>query len=275
MPDLKPTVAITSATVDKMSRHEMLEWVNATVNGQYRKIEELCSGVAYCQMMELLFPNTIGMKKIKANAKLEHEFLYNLKLFQNAFTKLKMDKTVPIDRLMKAKFQDNFEFLQWFKKFFDAHSGGKENLKLPSAIAAAAQNAPKPIRRLNTQPLSGSGALGKSTHKSETVKTPKNTQQTEEEESVSPSSLRVMQETRQKYAEQILNVEFERNTYYKKLAEIEVILNESIKNEKHVEWCKRALNILYAADDNTPVDDEEGEPMRTDTLGLLFKKFHI
>merc|ERR1712037_913276 len=25
---------------------------------------------------------------------------------------------------VKAKFQDNFEFLQWFKKFFDANYGG-------------------------------------------------------------------------------------------------------------------------------------------------------
>ena len=173
-------------------------------------------------MMELLFPNTIGMKKIKVNAKLEHEFLYNLKLFQNAFTKLKMDKTVPIDRLMKAKFQDNFEFLQWFKKFFDAHSGGKENLKLPSAIAAAAQNAPKPIRRPNTQPPNGTEGSEKSTTKSETLKTPKNTQQAEEQ-SISPSSLRVIQETQEKLAEEILTVEFERNSYYKKLAAIEVV----------------------------------------------------
>ena len=28
---------------------------------------------------------------------------------------------VPIDKLVKGKFQDNFEFLQWFKKFFDAN----------------------------------------------------------------------------------------------------------------------------------------------------------
>ena len=27
---------------------------------------------------------------------------------------------------MKGKFQDNFEFLQWFKKFFDANYGGQE-----------------------------------------------------------------------------------------------------------------------------------------------------
>lgn len=33
---------------------------------------------------------------------------------------------VPIDKLVKGKFQDNFEFLQWFKKFFDANYVGTE-----------------------------------------------------------------------------------------------------------------------------------------------------
>jgi len=33
---------------------------------------------------------------------------------------------VPIDRLVKGRFQDNFEFLQWFKKFFDANYSGEE-----------------------------------------------------------------------------------------------------------------------------------------------------
>ena len=30
---------------------------------------------------------------------------------------------VPVDRLIKGKFQDNFEFVQWFKKFYDANTG--------------------------------------------------------------------------------------------------------------------------------------------------------
>ena len=29
---------------------------------------------------------------------------------------------VPVDKLVKGKFQDNFEFIQWFKKFFDANA---------------------------------------------------------------------------------------------------------------------------------------------------------
>lgn len=31
-----------------------------------------------------------------------------------------------INKLVKARFQDNFEFLQWFKKFFDANYDGRE-----------------------------------------------------------------------------------------------------------------------------------------------------
>lgn len=33
---------------------------------------------------------------------------------------------IPIDKLIKGRFQDNFEFLQWFKKFFDANYDGRE-----------------------------------------------------------------------------------------------------------------------------------------------------
>lgn len=35
-------------------------------------------------------------------------------------------EVVPTERLVKGKFQDNFEFLQWFKKFFDANYDGHE-----------------------------------------------------------------------------------------------------------------------------------------------------
>lgn len=30
-----------------------------------------------------------------------------------------------INKLVKGRFQDNFEFLQWFKKFFDANYDGR------------------------------------------------------------------------------------------------------------------------------------------------------
>ena len=38
----------------------------------------------------------------------------------------KMVQVIPVDKLIKGRFQDNFEFLQWFKKFFDANYDGRE-----------------------------------------------------------------------------------------------------------------------------------------------------
>lgn len=35
-------------------------------------------------------------------------------------------QVIPVDKLIKGRFQDNFEFLQWFKKFFDANYDGRE-----------------------------------------------------------------------------------------------------------------------------------------------------
>ncbi len=35
-------------------------------------------------------------------------------------------KVIPVEKLVKGRFQDNFEFVQWFKKFFDANYNGAE-----------------------------------------------------------------------------------------------------------------------------------------------------
>nr|XP_012140152.1 PREDICTED: microtubule-associated protein RP/EB family member 1-like [Megachile rotundata] len=39
---------------------------------------------------------------------------------------MEMVQVIPVDKLVKGRFQDNFEFLQWFKKFFDANYDGRE-----------------------------------------------------------------------------------------------------------------------------------------------------
>merc|ERR1719325_517342 len=69
----------------------------------------------------MLFPGSISLKKVKFGTNLEHEFIQNFKILQNSFKKMNVDKIVPVEKLIKQKFQDNFEFLQWFKKFFDAN----------------------------------------------------------------------------------------------------------------------------------------------------------
>ena len=43
-----------------VSRHEMLAWVNGCLQSQMAKVEELGSGAAYCQLMDMLFPGEKG-----------------------------------------------------------------------------------------------------------------------------------------------------------------------------------------------------------------------
>ncbi|XP_039387957.1 microtubule-associated protein RP/EB family member 3-like [Mauremys reevesii] len=116
----------TSVTSENLSRHDMLAWVNDSLHLNYTKIEQLCSGAAYCQFMDMLFPGCVHLRKVKFQAKLEHEFIHNFKVLQAAFKKMGVDKIIAVEKLVKGKFQDNFEFIQWFKKFFDANYDGKE-----------------------------------------------------------------------------------------------------------------------------------------------------
>nr|KAF6429839.1 microtubule associated protein RP/EB family member 3 [Molossus molossus] len=116
----------TSVTSENLSRHDMLAWVNDSLHLNYTKIEQLCSGAAYCQFMDMLFPGCVHLRKVKFQAKLEHEYIQNFKVLQAAFKKMGVDKIIPVEKLVKGKFQDNFEFIQWFKKFFDANYDGKE-----------------------------------------------------------------------------------------------------------------------------------------------------
>ena len=52
-------VALTSATSDNLSRHDMIQWINGSLGLGLKKIEELASGAVYCQFMDMLFPGKL------------------------------------------------------------------------------------------------------------------------------------------------------------------------------------------------------------------------
>ncbi|KAH0619330.1 hypothetical protein JD844_019350 [Phrynosoma platyrhinos] len=132
----------TSVTSDNLSRHDMLAWINESLQLNLTKIEQLCSGAVYCQFMDMLFPGSVTLKKVKFQAKLEHEYIQNFKVLQAGFKRMGVDKIIPVDKLVKGKFQDNFEFVQWFKKFFDANYDGKDYD--PVAARQGQETAPAP-----------------------------------------------------------------------------------------------------------------------------------
>uniref|UniRef100_A0A1B0FNT0 Microtubule-binding protein involved in cell cycle control n=1 Tax=Glossina morsitans morsitans TaxID=37546 RepID=A0A1B0FNT0_GLOMM len=123
---------------------ELLNWLNATVHGRYENIEELRSGVAYCQIMEQLFPKCIGRNNIKTNAISEYEFFHNLNLLQEAFNCMGFEKKIPIEDLEQGSCKDHFEFLQWLKKFFDIHRTAQANLLAMTRYSISPEPAQKP-----------------------------------------------------------------------------------------------------------------------------------
>lgn len=50
------------------------------------------AGAAYCQFMDVLFPGCLLLKKVKFNARLEHESIHNFKVLQAAFKRMNVDK---------------------------------------------------------------------------------------------------------------------------------------------------------------------------------------
>lgn len=271
----------TSVTVDNLSRHDTLNWINETLSSSFGKIEELCSGAAYCQFMDMLFPGSISLKKIKYNTVLEHEKIQNFKTLQSCFTRMGVDKIIPVERLVKGRFQDNFEFVQWFKKFFDANYDGSEydpllvrqgeplgggvgGAKKPAAARTAmAKPATKPIGRaaprtnaaapLRTPALAGVGRVAKTSPKAATA---------------DPQDVIRIGELETQLSEMGMTVEGlekERDFYFGKLRDIEVLCQE----EDELPIIKRILEILYATEDGfaAPEDEVGADPDACGDMG--------
>ncbi len=116
-----------------VGKSELLQWVNNTfkvillfIQLNISKIEEACTGAIYCQIIDAIHPGEINMNKINWKAKLEHEFLNNFKLLQQVFNKCNINKNIDVERLIKGRYQENLEFLQFLKRYFDLNFKNKE-----------------------------------------------------------------------------------------------------------------------------------------------------
>ena len=75
--------------------------------------------------MDAIYPGTFSLSKVKWGAKFDYEYVENYKVLQNAFDKNGIKKHIDVDKLVKAKYQDNLEFCQWIKRYFDLNYSGE------------------------------------------------------------------------------------------------------------------------------------------------------
>lgn len=249
----------TSVTSENFSRHDMLTWINESLQMSHAKIEQLCSGAAYCQFMDMLFPSCIPLKKVKFQAKLEHEYIHNFKLIQGSFKKMGVSKIIPVDKLVKGKFQDNFEFVQWFKKFFDANYDGKEydpvaarqGQEMPTNQSPASATANKP-KKPSSAPLRSATTTKSAPKTAPAAARGTGTGGGDEEKGALTQMINDLKAT-------IADMEKERDFYFGKLRNIELICQE--KEGEGDPTLQRIGDILYATDEGFVIpEDEVGEP---------------
>ncbi|CAJ1078392.1 microtubule-associated protein RP/EB family member 3-like isoform X2 [Xyrichtys novacula] len=242
----------TSMTIENLSRHDMLAWVNDSLQLTYTKIEQLCSGAAYCQFMDILFPGCILLKKVKFNAKLEHEYIHNFKVLQAAFKRMNVDKIIPVERLVKGKFQDNFEFLQWFKKFFDANYDGKEYD--PIMIRQGQEGTPPP----NQGPMRTSPTAPKSVPTSQRQISVAARRSAPVSRNGGDAELIELNQQLLDLKLTVEGLEKERDFYFGKLRDIEIICQEH-EPENNPSLAK-IMATLYATEDGfAPPEDDDIE----------------
>ncbi|CAD7676664.1 unnamed protein product [Nyctereutes procyonoides] len=238
----------TSVTSENRSRHDMLAWINESLRLNLTKLEQLCSGAAYCQFMDTLFPGCIALKKVKFRAKLEHEYIQNFKILQAGFKRMGVDKIIPVDKLVKGKFQDNFEFVQWFRKFFDANYDGKDYDPVAARQGQETAVAPSlltPALNKLKKPLSPSWpAPQRPTVTHRTTTTLKAGQC-----GVQKNPVNVLKFT-------IKDLEKERDFYFGKLRNIDLICQENEGENNPV--LQRIVDILYATHQGFVIPAEGG-----------------
>ncbi|XP_006625914.2 microtubule-associated protein RP/EB family member 3 isoform X1 [Lepisosteus oculatus] len=270
----------TSVTIENLSRHDMLAWVNDSLQLNYTKVEQLCSGAAYCQFMDMLFPGCVHLKKVKFQAKLEHEYIHNFKVLQAAFKKMSVDKIIPVEKLVKGKFQDNFEFVQWFKKLFDANYDGKDYDPLLARQGQDVAPSPNPGEQIFNKPKK---PYGTPVPQRTSPTAPKNMPAPQRHVNTTPSvgirknppvarnggsdtDAQIM-ELNQQLMELKLTVdglEKERDFYFSKLRDIELICQEHESENNPV--ISRIIEILYATEEGfaAPEDEEIDEQPHDD-----------
>uniref|UniRef100_A0A674C390 DNA (cytosine-5-)-methyltransferase n=1 Tax=Salmo trutta TaxID=8032 RepID=A0A674C390_SALTR len=70
---------------EKHNRYELLAWLNESLQTKFTKVEQTCSGAAFCQLMHWLFPGSVDVQRVRFQASDEVDALHNYSVLQAGF----------------------------------------------------------------------------------------------------------------------------------------------------------------------------------------------
>ncbi|ORY41399.1 hypothetical protein BCR33DRAFT_719002 [Rhizoclosmatium globosum] len=267
------------------SKTELLGWLNDLLQLNYTRIEQCGTGGAFCQIADSIYGN-VPLIRVKFNSTTEYDWINNFKILQSVFNKQKIERSVPIDRLVKCRYSDNLEFLQWMKKYWDAfYPGGRYDAlsKREAAIAQAKKprtprtgtawspttpggGFPKtPVSAVESGPGGGLGEVGMGVWRMWGVSaagipgsSPGLRPSLSQGKLVNANSAVVQHQERLigdlsrqvhdlKTAANVL--ERERNFYYLKLRDLEVLVLEKLESNNQPDFLHEIQSILYATEE--------------------------
>ncbi|KAF5315247.1 hypothetical protein D9619_007508 [Psilocybe cf. subviscida] len=243
------------------SRTDLLAWLNELLQINYTKVEQCGAGGAYCQILDSIYGD-LPMNRVKMNAKHEYEYVANYKVMQNVFKAKKIDKPIPVEKLVKCKMQDNLEFLQWMKRFWDSNYGGQGYdpvaRRKGAAVEAPATIAPLSTGGARTTPLGSGGARAGG-------RTPISGHRAG---SAQPQEVIQLRAQVKDLSTHLEGLEKERDFYFEKLRDIEILAQQQVEvleaEGKDDKTLREIQKILYSTEDGfevpeagAPVDEEE------------------
>ncbi|CAE6438647.1 unnamed protein product [Rhizoctonia solani] len=237
------------------SRTELIGWLNDLLQLNYTKVEQCGTGGAYCQILDSIYGD-VAMTKVKMNAKHEYEYLANYKVVQEVFKKKKIDKPIPIEKLVKCKMQDNLEFLQWIRRFWEANYSGQ-------AYDPVARRRGAPAEPPATMaPVRAGPGLAASTSARASVgrKTPVGGARSGS--AAGGAELAAAHKQVQEMSAHLEGLEKERDFYFAKLRDIEIIVQQQMEtleaDGKSDETLAAVQKILYSTEEGFEVPEQAG-----------------
>eukprot|EP00850_Spirogloea_muscicola_P008370 SM000044S16017 [mRNA] locus=s44:545921:547263:- [translate_table: standard] len=235
-----------------VSRTEILSWINTTLRLNLTKVEEAASGAIQCQLLDAAHPAVVPMHKVKFDAKTEYEMIQNYKVLQDVFNKLRIPKHIEVNKLVKGRPLDNLEFMQWMKRYCDSVTGG---VVPPSYNASERRDACK-------------GGKENVSRKANSSATNTVTSSAGKQALASDKQVQLLSEQICELKLSVDSLEKERDFYFDKLREIEILCQDPTLAGMPV--VQSVQKILYATDDNEEQPTAEpGKDTSTDTAAEL------
>ncbi|KAJ4373428.1 microtubule integrity protein mal3 [Neurospora sp. IMI 360204] len=237
------------------SRQELLQWINSLLQLNLTKVEQCGTGAALCQIYDSIFGD-VPMSRVKFNVTSEYAYIQNFKVLQNTFTKHQIDKSIPIEALVKCKMQDNLDFLQWTKRFWDQYYPGGDY-----DAAARRKGGALPAAMSGTSRASAGSAAARRPGGATPTGGPRVAARAP---AASSAATQALQQEVATLKEAVGGLERERDFYFHKLRDIEVLVQGAVEEDPELEkqedgLIKAIQAILYSTEEGFEIPEADAD----------------